>query len=141
MTVSIDPEFIHSRDAIIIAIVFASAASLVSMIHVLRHLMNFTMPGIQVYVVRILLIVPIYSISSALALSLGENGMYAESIRDIYEAVVIYTFLNLMLEFCGGETVIFEVLISVLISHTGEKPFQCCQYCVKTFADRGILNK
>ena len=57
------------------------------------------MPGIQIYVVRILLIIPIYSISSACAIQLGVNGLYAETIRDIYEAFVLYSFLNLVMEF------------------------------------------
>lgn len=62
------------------------------------------MPGIQIYVIRILIICPVYAISSALAVGLGKNGQYAEVARDVYEAFVIYSFLNLILEYCGGET-------------------------------------
>ena len=60
--------------------------------------------GIQIYVVRILVICPVYAFSSVLALGLGSLGTYAEIIRDIYEAFVLYSFLNLILEYCGGET-------------------------------------
>lgn len=77
---------------------------LLSTIHIIKHLRNYTMPGIQIYVVRILFICPVYALSSALALSLGHNGLYAEIGRDVYEAFVIYSFLNLILEYCGGET-------------------------------------
>jgi hypothetical protein len=62
------------------------------------------MPGIQIYVIRILIICPVYALSSALALGLAPNGAYAETARDVYEAFVIYSFLNLILEYCGGET-------------------------------------
>jgi hypothetical protein len=62
------------------------------------------MPGIQIYVIRILIICPVYALSSALALILAPNGTYAETARDVYEAFVIYSFLNLILEYCGGET-------------------------------------
>jgi hypothetical protein len=102
--ITIDPQWIHSDMALHIAIAFSTLASVMTLIHVFRHICNYTMPGIQVYVIRIQLIVPIYAISSAIALSLDGDGMYAEAFRDIYEAFVIYTFLNLMLEFCGGET-------------------------------------
>jgi len=62
------------------------------------------MPGIQVYVIRILFICPIYAITSCVAIVMGQDGLYAETVRDIYEAVVLYSFLNLILEFCGGES-------------------------------------
>eukprot|EP00602_Paraphysomonas_sp_CaronLab_P008797 CAMPEP_0185029608 /NCGR_PEP_ID=MMETSP1103-20130426/16014_1 /TAXON_ID=36769 /ORGANISM="Paraphysomonas bandaiensis, Strain Caron Lab Isolate" /LENGTH=750 /DNA_ID=CAMNT_0027564417 /DNA_START=256 /DNA_END=2505 /DNA_ORIENTATION=- len=62
------------------------------------------MPGIQIYVIRILFICPVYAVCSAMALGLGDAGAYAEIGRDVYEAFVIYSFLNLILEYCGGET-------------------------------------
>jgi hypothetical protein len=62
------------------------------------------MPGIQIYVIRILVICPVYAISSSLALGLGKDGAYAEIARDVYEAFVIYSFFNLILEYSGGET-------------------------------------
>jgi hypothetical protein len=56
------------------------------------------------HVVRIILICPVYAISSVIALLLGNNGLYAEIFRDLYEAFVVYCFMYLMLEYCGGET-------------------------------------
>jgi len=74
----IDPEFIWSKEAVLIAVCFSTLATIISIGHVTRHILYYTMPGIQVYVIRILLIVPVYAITSALALSLGHDGMYAE---------------------------------------------------------------
>lgn len=56
------------------------------------------------YVIRIIFICPIFAISSALALAFIDSAAYILVVRDIYEAVVVYSFLNLILEFCGGET-------------------------------------
>jgi hypothetical protein len=76
---------------------------MISAFHITQHVTHYTMPGIQLYVVRIIFICPMYAVSSALALWLGPHRVFAEIIRDIYEAFVIYSFLNLILEFCGGE--------------------------------------
>ncbi len=93
-----------SDDAIIVASVFSSLSVIISMWHLYRHLRQYTMPQIQQWIVRILLICPIYAMSSAIALKLGpENGIYVEFIRDLYEAFVVYSLLNLIMEYCGGE--------------------------------------
>ncbi len=86
------------------SIAFACLSLLISVIHLVQHLTHYSMPGIQIYVIRILLICPVYAISSSIALALGKNGAYAETSRDVYEAFVIYSFHNLILEYCGGET-------------------------------------
>jgi hypothetical protein len=96
--------FLYSNQINYVAYAFASFATFISLIHIFRHLKNYTMPQIQTYVIRILFIIPIFAISSALALALMQIGNYVLIIRDIYEAVVVYSFLNLILEYCGGET-------------------------------------
>jgi len=102
--VSFDSDFIQTRQVSLVAFVFCAVSIICSSIHVLRHLFNYSMPGIQIYVIRILFICPIYAITSCVAIVLGENGLYAETVRDVYEAFVLYSFLNLVLEFCGGES-------------------------------------
>ena len=97
-------KWVDSFDGLYIAVALASVSLMISAIHIVRHLKNYTMPEIQVYVIRILLTCPVYAITSSLALLLGPYGIYAEVIRDVYEAFVIYSFLNLILEYAGGET-------------------------------------
>lgn len=97
-------EFLYSKEIDYVAYAFAAFAALISFIHIFKHLKNYTMPQIQTYVIRILFICPVFAISSALAIALGDYGNYVLIIRDIYEAVVVYSFLNLILEYCGGET-------------------------------------
>ena len=74
----IDPDWVFSTEALLVAVTFASLSLLISLVHIIRHLMNYSMPGIQIFVLRIILICPVYAISSALALILGEYGLYAE---------------------------------------------------------------
>ncbi len=99
-----DSKWIDSKDALIVALTFSGLSIILSATHIVRHLKNYTMPQIQVYVIRILFTCPVYAVTSSLALALGPNGTYAEVLRDVYEALVLYSFLNLILEYAGGET-------------------------------------
>ena len=56
------------------------------------------------WIIRIILICPTYAVCSSLALYLGAvNGEYVEFARDLYEAFCVYSLLNLIMEYCGGE--------------------------------------
>ena len=63
------------------------------------------MPEIQIYVLRVVMTCPIYSVSSYLALLYAsEGGAYIEMFRDLYECFVLWSFLHLILGYCGGES-------------------------------------
>jgi len=47
--------------------------------------------------------VPIYATGSFLSLVYPQHEMYFDSIRDCYEAVTIYSFLQLLLAYIGGK--------------------------------------
>jgi hypothetical protein len=49
--------------------------------------------------------VPIYSIESWLALRFNEQKLYLETMREAYEAYVVYSFFKLMREFFGPKDV------------------------------------
>ncbi|XP_068761433.1 transmembrane protein 184B-like [Montipora capricornis] len=70
-----------------------------------HHLKYYTNPSEQRWIVRILFIVPIYAFDSWLSLLFFEQSYYVyfDSIRDCYEAFVIYNFLSLCYEYLGGE--------------------------------------
>ncbi|XP_064317673.1 transmembrane protein 184A isoform X3 [Phalacrocorax carbo] len=73
------------------------------------HLRNYTIPKEQRYIIRILFIVPIYAFDSWLSLLLlgsHQYYVYFDSVRDCYEAFVIYSFLSLCFEYLGGESTI-----------------------------------
>ena len=80
-----------------------------------QHLTHWYAPDAQKYVVRILWMVPIYSIGSILSLILphgtndsGDDNNYEgirsgiDAIRDLYEAYVIQSFCYLLMEILGG---------------------------------------
>ncbi|ERN03227.1 hypothetical protein AMTR_s00003p00174480 [Amborella trichopoda] len=72
------------------------------MLHIYRHLLNYTEPTYQRYIVRIVFMVPVYAMMSFLSLVLNDKAIYFNSIREVYEAWVIYNFLSLCLAWVGG---------------------------------------
>ncbi|KAM3065549.1 hypothetical protein ACMFMG_012219 [Clarireedia jacksonii] len=81
----------------------ALLASLLSIVSVWLQTKNYRKPLLQRYVIRILLMVPIYSVSSWTSLVSREAALFIDPIRDIYEAFTIYTFFQLLINFLGGE--------------------------------------
>jgi len=75
----------------------------ISMYGIIMHLSNYYHPNIQCYVVRILWMVPFYSIESWLCLRFHEFAVYIETLRDCYESYVLYCFLQYLIEVLGGE--------------------------------------
>ncbi|XP_076427594.1 transmembrane protein 184C-like isoform X2 [Peromyscus maniculatus bairdii] len=60
---------------------------------ILQHMMHYTQPELQKPIMRILWMVPIYSLDSWLALKFPQVGIYADTCRDCYEAYTIYNFM------------------------------------------------
>lgn len=70
----------------------------------LRHLFNYTKPYLQRYIIRILLMVPIYSLNAWIAMILPQAGVYLDSLREMYESFVIYSFMKYLLNFLQYDT-------------------------------------
>lgn len=64
---------------------------------------NYRKPLLQRYVVRILLMVPIYSLSSWVSMISTTAAQFLDPVRDIYEAFTIYTFFQLLINYVHGE--------------------------------------
>jgi len=76
-----------------------------------KHLVHYAKPHLQTHILRILLITPIVVFFSFLAL-LFPDGRYPISVlRDFWEAVVIYSFLMLVLEYMGGEHLCLSAMV------------------------------
>lgn len=75
----------------------------ISMCGIFMHLTNYYQPNVQCYVVRILWMVPIYSIQSWLCLRYIEGAIYIETLRDFYESYVLYSFFQFLVEVLQGE--------------------------------------
>lgn len=78
---------------------------------------NYRKPLLQRYVVRILLMVPIYSIASWTSMVSLTAAQFLDPIRDIYEAFTIYTFFQLLINYIGGER-------ALIIQTHGRAPVQ-----------------
>lgn len=87
----------------VVAGVAALAATVVSAISIWLQAKNYRKPLLQRYVVRILLMVPIYSIASFTSMVSLRAASFLDPVRDIYEAFTIYTFFQLLINYLGGE--------------------------------------
>ncbi|KAJ7301770.1 organic solute transporter Ostalpha-domain-containing protein [Mycena albidolilacea] len=72
-------------------------AVLVSGMSVHLQLRNYRKPALQRMVVRIMIMVPLYAVSSLISLFSLETAFFINAIRGIYEAFVIYAFFTLLL--------------------------------------------
>lgn len=68
-----------------------------------EHFLNYRKPQQQRLIVRILLILPIYSIVCYTSLAYPKVSRLLEPLREIYEAFVIYTFFSLLTDYLDGE--------------------------------------
>uniref|UniRef100_V9KKA0 Transmembrane protein 184B n=1 Tax=Callorhinchus milii TaxID=7868 RepID=V9KKA0_CALMI len=103
--------FLETAAAQAISGIFVWMALILTFHQIYLHLRNYTMPNEQRSIVRILFIVPIYSFDSWLSLLFISNDqyyVYFDSVRDCYEAFVIYNFLSLCYEYLGGESAIMS---------------------------------
>ncbi|CAN0897464.1 Flap endonuclease 1 [Linum grandiflorum] len=109
---------------IIIAFFCTVGAIAFAVAHIYKHLLNYTEPTYQRFIVRIVFMVPVYALMSFLSLILPQSSIYFNSIREVYEAWVIYNFLSLCLAWVGGPG-------SVVLSLTGRvmKPSWCLMTC------------
>ncbi|KAH7128671.1 organic solute transporter Ostalpha-domain-containing protein [Dendryphion nanum] len=104
-----------ARAVIIVAGVAALSASLITVLSVWLQAKNYRKPLLQRYVIRILLMVPIYSASSWASLVSIKAAFWIGPFRDVYEAFTIYTFFQLLINFIGGER-------ALIILMTGRAP-------------------
>uniref|UniRef100_A0A7S2WPU8 Uncharacterized protein n=1 Tax=Mucochytrium quahogii TaxID=96639 RepID=A0A7S2WPU8_9STRA len=124
-------EFADSSLVVTIAFACACAAIVIAGFNIFRHLVNYSEPKLQKNIVRILFMVPFYAAFSFLALAFENGHIFFDSVRDIYEAFVVYCFLNLMLLYCGGE----NACLSVIMNDPGTISHPCpLSYCLPDMA-------
>ncbi|KAG0198939.1 hypothetical protein BGX28_007700 [Mortierella sp. GBA30] len=82
---------------------FALVATLVSFHLLFRHAKNYNKPSEQRHIMRIVLMIPIYAVISFLSYRFYKGAIYYETIRDCYEAFVMYSFFVLLLTYLGND--------------------------------------
>lgn len=98
----------------------AALATAVSSFHVLEHLSAFSDPDVQSRVIRILVMVPLYAVTSWFAMTFPDGAVYLDLIRDTYESYAIYTFFSLMMGLMGGTDAVNRELMA---GGGGPEPF------------------
>jgi hypothetical protein len=82
---------------------FALLSLMITVALVFRHLKHWYEPEGQKPIVRILLMVPIYSVVSFMAILFGDYALYFSLVRDCYESYVLYQFFCLLIHYFGKE--------------------------------------
>mmetsp|Transcript_7135 Transcript_7135/g.17401 ORF Transcript_7135/g.17401 Transcript_7135/m.17401 type:complete len:498 (+) Transcript_7135:246-1739(+) len=113
----------HSAGVMVVGTLILSARL------VYLHFTHWYMPGAQKYVVRIILMVPIYAVQSWLSLRFHHARIYIDTIRDLYEAFVIASFVYYLIELLGGE----EALVRILRQKVRDDPSLACHLGHHTF--------
>ncbi|PIN00781.1 hypothetical protein CDL12_26713 [Handroanthus impetiginosus] len=68
---------------IVIALPCTVGAMTLAILHIYKHLLNYTEPTFQRYIVRIIFMVPVYALMSFLSLFLNKSAIYFNSIREM----------------------------------------------------------
>lgn len=85
-------------------------AILISLSDVYLHVQNYNRPDVQKHVIRILLMVPIYATQSWLSLRFIKITLLFETIRDLYEAFIIMSFVYYIINLLGGWDSLVKIL-------------------------------
>ena len=88
------PEFVY---------ICTGTACAISGFTILGHLCHYNEPNLQKYIIRILLMIPIYSLSTFGIMLDKQYFLEYQALRDFYEAYVLYSFTKLLIMYLGGD--------------------------------------
>ena len=103
-----------------------------------QHLGNWTLGHLQKHIVRIIFLLPIYAVESWMALYIRAASLYIETIRETYEAYVIWNFFSYVVALVGDEHRMLEILNSREKSGRGTHPFPC-RLCLTPWSAQQLL--
>uniref|UniRef100_A0A0K8WFH9 Transmembrane protein 184C n=1 Tax=Bactrocera latifrons TaxID=174628 RepID=A0A0K8WFH9_BACLA len=96
---SVKDGFKRNDQLILIGGLFVLSAVPISIWHIIQHVIHFTKPILQKHIIRILWMVPIYALNAWIGLFLPKHSVYVDSLRECYEAYVIYNFMVYLLHY------------------------------------------
>jgi hypothetical protein len=94
-------------------------------LQIVQHLRHYTEPMFQRYIVRIIFMVPVYAICSFASILAKDAAIYITTVRDCYEAWIIYNFMSLCLAYVGGPGAV-EVKMQGVVLLPSWTAFTCC---------------
>jgi hypothetical protein len=77
---------------------------LISGLMILGHLCYYNERNLQKYIIRIMFMIPVYSLATLYTILNPESLLVCGAIRDFYEAYVLYTFMQLLIQYMGGDS-------------------------------------
>lgn len=95
--------WLESDSASMVSLGMVIVCSLITLQNVIMHLANYSRDDLQRHITRIILVVPIYTIASWLEITHPSLSIFCHAVVDFWEALVVYSFFNLILEYVGGE--------------------------------------
>ncbi|KDO24151.1 hypothetical protein SPRG_10578 [Saprolegnia parasitica CBS 223.65] len=110
-----------------ISAIFTLLSVLLSGWEIWTHLTCNPVVSVRKYILRILLMVPIYAVTSYLALVFNQHKLIFETIRDCYEAFALHSFYYFLVVYLGGQS----VLANTLRSKKQVRHLAGVQYCIK----------
>ncbi|XP_022086438.1 transmembrane protein 184C-like [Acanthaster planci] len=108
----------------------------ISLWGIINHIVCYTRPDLQKYIIRILWIVPIYEVNCWFALRFPAAEIYLDTLRQLYQAYVIYNYVFYLLTFFEEVPNFKERLLAKPLI---KSPAPCC--CVKAVPNQRIINR
>jgi hypothetical protein len=115
-TGSLEPSSLEPTGTLLSLWIWAGVASglacLASGLLLHAHLRHFVAPQFQRHICRILVMVPLYALSSFLSLRYYRSAVRINIARDMYEGFVVYSLFRLCLEYMGPTPGAREALLA-----------------------------
>jgi hypothetical protein len=99
-TLSMKSQSLCPEEYVLVATIISC---IISGVTILGHLFYYNEQKLQKCIIRILFMIPVYSCISYASVVNPEHVLIYCAVRDFYEAYVIYTFMNLLIQYLGGE--------------------------------------
>ena len=97
----------------------------ISFYHTLDHLSNFIKPKLQSQIVRIIWMIPVFSIESLISIQWIQYSFYFQAIREIYETYAIYSFMRYLMYYLGDAALLARRLATMPASMGNHRPPFC----------------
>ncbi|XP_030746075.1 transmembrane protein 184C [Sitophilus oryzae] len=100
---SLEDGFNRHDQEVLIGGIFVGVAIPISLWEIIQHVIHYNQPKLQKHIIRILWMVPIYAGNAWLGLTYPKASVYVDSVRECYEAYVIYNFMKFLLNYLNNE--------------------------------------
>ncbi|XP_026491371.1 transmembrane protein 184C [Vanessa tameamea] len=107
---SINNGFTKSDQGTLVGGGFVLLAVPISIWQITQHIVHYNKPSLQKHIIRILWMVPIYALNAWIGLEFPEQSIYMDSLRECYEAYVIYNFMKYLLNYLNADNDLEAVL-------------------------------